>query len=588
MTEIEKINNLRVEMLKEGIDLYMIPMRSHFLDNDLKPHEKRIKYISNFSGSAGLIFITLQGASIFIDGRYVLQAKIEVNSNIFEINEMSMQSYIKWIETNLPENCIVGYDPELFSIAEIETFIKRFANHHIKLKSIPNNLVDKIWLKRPSSKKVVISDHKIRYSGVKRAEKLKELRDKFLKSQDEALFIGDNNFISSFTNLRAYRNEYTPVVPAFCLVTVNNCYLFIENGLINKNDAAKIDTDIRTFDLKNFKRDITNILKNIKIVKLDKKYTTVFVQEIFKKLNIKVIHQHDINHGKAVKNSIELESFKKAHELDAIAMCNFLYWVKKQELLNNCDELRIVESLEHFRKEQPNYLGPSFPAIVGFNENGAIIHYSATKKTNKKISGNGLLLIDSGGQYIYGTTDVTRTILIGKANEEIKRLYTIVLKAHIALARKSFNKNTTGAELDYVARSITKKYGYDYNHGTGHGVGSVLSVHDGILSISPKEKRVNFQENMVFSNEPGIYIEGSLGIRIENIMVLKKDKKIKNNLCFEILSYIPFERELFDFNILNKIELDWINKYHTNVYERVNSKLKKDQRTWLKNATLPI
>ena len=589
MTEIEKINNLRAEMLKEGIDLYIIPMRNNLLNNDLKPHENRIKYISKFSGSAGQIFITLQKASIFVDGRYELQVKLEVNSKIFEINEMGMQSYIKWIETNLPENCTVGYDPKLFSISEIETYIKRFENHHIKLKSISDNLIDKIWSKIPSQKQVIISDHKIEYSGIKRAEKLNRLIDKFIKSKDEALFVGDNNFISSFTNLRAYRNEYTPAVPAFCVITANNCHLFLENCRINKNDVTKIATDIRIHDLKDFKRDIANILKNVKIVKLDKKDTTIFVQETLKKLNIKVLHQNDINHSKAVKNSIELESFKKAHELDAIAICNFLYWIKKQKNLNNLDELKIVKSIEFFRKEQqPHYLGPSFPAIVGFNENGAIIHYNATKKTNKKLSGDGLLLIDSGGQYKYGTTDVTRTILVGKANEEVRRLYTLVLKAHIALARVSFNKKTTGAELDNVARSVIKKYGYDYNHGTGHGVGSVLSVHDGILSISPKEKKANFQENMVFSNEPGIYLEGLFGIRIENLMVLNKDTKIRNNLCFEILSHIPFERELFDLNILNETEVNWINKYHAKVYEKLSSKLKLDQRTWLKNATLPV
>ena len=589
MTEIEKINNLRAEMLKEGIDLYIIPMRNNLLNNDLKPHENRIKYISKFSGSAGQIFITLQKASIFVDGRYELQVKLEVNSKIFEINEMGMQSYIKWIEKNLPENCTVGYDPKLFSITEIETYIKRFENHHIKLKSISDNLVDKIWLKIPNQKQVIISDHKIEYSGIKRAEKLNKLVDKFIKSQDEALFVGDNNFISSFTNLRAYRNEYTPAVPAFCVITANNCHLFLENCRINKNDVTKIATDIRIHDLKDFKRDIANILKNVKIVKLDKKDTTIFVQETLKKLNIKFLHQNDINHSKAVKNSIELESFKKAHELDAIAICNFLHWFKKQKNLNNLDELRIVKSIEYFRKEQqPHYLGPSFPTIVGFNENGAIIHYNATKKTNKKLSGNGLLLIDSGGQYKYGTTDVTRTILVGKANEEMRRLYTLVLKAHIALARKSFNKKTPGAELDNVARSVIKKYGYDYNHGTGHGVGSVLSVHDGILSISPKEKKANFQENMVFSNEPGIYLEGLFGIRIENLMVLVKDTKIRNNLCFEILSHIPFERELFDLNILNETEVNWINKYHAKVYEKLSSKLKLDQRTWLKNATLPV
>jgi hypothetical protein len=244
---------------------------------------------------------------------------------------MGIQSYIKWIETNLPEDCTIGYDPKLFSITEIETYIKRFENHDIKLKSISDNLVDKIWSKIPSQKQAIISDHKIEYSGIKRAEKLNKLRNTFIKSQDEALFVGDANFISSFTNLRAYRNEYTPAIPALCVITTNNCHLFVENCRINKNDVTKIAKDIKIHDLKDFKRDITNILKNVKVVKLDKSVTTIFVQEIFKKLNIKVLHQNDINHSKAIKNSIELEAFKKAHELDAIAICNFLHWIKKQK-----------------------------------------------------------------------------------------------------------------------------------------------------------------------------------------------------------------------------------------------------------------
>ncbi|MDC3084463.1 aminopeptidase P family protein [Gammaproteobacteria bacterium] len=589
MTEIDKVNKIRAEMRSECIDAYMIPMRNNFLDNDLKSHEMRIKYISKFSGSAGQIFIASHKAAIFIDGRYTLQAKLEVNQKIFEINEIGLQNYTNWIEKNLPKNCIVGYDPKLFSMTEIKNYEKKFENHNVILKSISSNLVDRISLKSPSQKKLIISDHKIKYSGATRAEKLGKLRDNFIKNQEEVIFIGDCNFISWLTNLRAYRKKYNPVIPAYCLVTMNNCHLFIESCSISSNVATKISNDIKIHDMKDFERDITSLVKNKNAVRLDKEYTTIFVQEIFKKLNIQISHQHDINHGKAIKNTVELQSFKKAHKLDALAVCNFLYWIKKQEHVNNFDELRIVDSLERFRKEQkPYYLGPSFPAIVGFNENGAVIHYSATKKTNKTLSGNGLLLIDSGGQYKYGTTDVTRTIQIGKASKQMKKLYTIVLKAHIALARASFSQNTTGAELDNVARSVIRKYGYDYNHGTGHGVGSVLSVHDGILSISPREKRSNFQENMVFSNEPGIYIEGLLGIRIENLMALNKDKKIKNNLCFETITHIPFERELLDLNILSKSELDWINEYHSDVYEKLKSKLRKDEREWLKNTTRPI
>ncbi len=589
MTQKDKLNSLRAEMRSEGIDLYIIPMRNNFLDNDLNPSERRIKYISNFTGSAGQILITLFTASIFVDGRYTLQAKQQVDKKVYEINDLGIDSSINWIIKNLEKNCVVGYDPALFSIAEIKYYEKKLEKSQVKLKSIPDNLVDKIWAKNSSQKNIIISDHKTIYAGSTRYEKLNGLRNKFLKNDTEVLFIGDNNFISWLTNLRAYKRKFTPVIRALCLVTTKCCHLFIDNSQINKKDITKINDEIEIYDIKSFSTNIASILTNKILVKLDEKNTNKLVHELLMKQNMQIIHQPDITHNKAIKNTTELTSFSRAHDLDALAVCNFLHWIKNQNNLHDIDELAVVHYLEVFRgKQKPNYLGPSFPAIVGFNENGAIIHYSATKKTNKRISGDGLLLIDSGGQYKYGTTDVTRTILIGKATKKMKELYTIVLKAHITLARKSFNKNTTGAELDDAARGVIKKYGYDYNHGTGHGVGSVLSVHDGILSISPKEKKANFQENMVFSNEPGIYIEGLYGIRIENLMLVRKDKKVKNNLYFEILSHIPFERQLLDLSILDGGELNWINNYHSKVYNKLGPKLGESARNWLRDITKPI
>jgi len=593
MTIPTRIERLRDRMKAENIQMYIIPMKNTYLNSDLEEPDMRIKYVSGFDGSAGLIFITQNKISLFVDGRYTLQAKLQVDSNIYEINELNFQKSIEWIKINLEKNSRIGFDPKLHSIDEIENYTNKLENNLISFVSIDQNLVDLIRTDLTSikSKDYVLSIIDKKNSGLSILEKLSYLRIKYLKKDNELIFTQDNDIVSWISNLRALSKEYTPSILGSCILTKNNCYLLIPHNQILPYKSNPQYSEIEFLDEDQFDYLLNSELNEINIVKIDKKNTSVYFKEKFIKKGYELISFNELEKEKSIKNETELKNIMSSHIYDGQAICNFIYWLKNASKKKPVDEIIIINKLEQYRsRSSTNYLGPSFPAIVGFRENGAIIHYRAKNQSCKKISGGGLILIDSGGQYKYGTTDITRTLLIGDSNKTYSRLYTIVLKAHIALARRVFDSNTTGSELDKSSREVIESYGYNYNHGTGHGVGYLLSVHEGPLAISPKESRSGFCENMVFSNEPGIYIEGELGIRIENLMVIRKDTSVDNTdkLYFEPISFAPFERNLIDKDILNKKEVDWINKYHEKVYKKLSIGLGIETKEWLSEETASI
>jgi len=593
MTIPSKIKKLRDQMKAENIHMYIIPMKNRYLNSDLEEPEMRIKYISGFDGSAGLIFITESKISLFVDGRYTLQAKLEVDTNIFDINELSFQKTLEWIKNNLKKNSKIGFDPKLHPIHEIENYTNKLENNFISFVTIDQNLVDLIRTDFTSvrAKKYTLSIIDEKYSGLSISQKLYYLRNKYIKNDNELIFTQDNDVVSWISNLRALNKQYTPSILGACILTKKNCYLLTSNNVTVPFEVSAQYSEIEFLDENEFEFLINSKLSETNIAKIDKQNTSVYFSEKFIKKGYELISFNDLEREKSIKNSTELKNIMRSHICDGQAICNFIYWLKQTNHKKPIDEISIINQLEQYRKRSTtDYLGPSFPAIVGFQENGAIIHYRATDQSCKKITGGGLLLIDSGGQYKYGTTDITRTFLIGNANKEYSRLYTIVLKAHIALASTTFDSNTTGSELDKYSREIIESYGYNYNHGTGHGVGYLLSVHEGPLSISPRESRSGFSENMLFSNEPGIYIEGELGIRIENLMIIRKNTASDNlyKLYFETISFAPFERNLIDRDILNENEVDWVNNYHERVYEKLNKGLDIETKEWLSKETAPI
>lgn len=592
MTISSKIKKLRDQMKAENIDMYIIPMKNKYLNSDLEEHEMRIKYISGFDGSAGLIFITQSKISLFVDGRYTLQAKLQVDTNIFEINELSFQKPFEWITKNLEKDSKIGFDPKLHSINEIENYTNKLESNFISFVSIDQNLVDLISdLTSFKLKKYDLFMIDKKNSGLSVSQKLNYLRKKYLKKNTELIFTQDNDVVSWISNLRTHNKQYTPSILGSCILTKKNCYLLLSNNVTMSDKINTQCSEIEFFDENEFEFLLNSKLSETNIAKIDKQNTAIYFTEKFIKKGYELISFNEFEKEKSIKNETELKNIMISHICDGQAICNFIYWLKQTNHKKPIDEISIINQLEQYRTRSTKYyLGPSFPTIVGFQENGAIIHYRATNQSCKKISGGGLLLIDSGGQYKYGTTDITRTFLIGGTNKEYSRLYTIVLKAHIALACATFDSNTTGSELDKSSREIIESYGYNYNHGTGHGVGYLLSVHEGPLSISPRESRSGFSENMLFSNEPGIYIEGELGIRIENLMIIRKNTVSDNlnKLYFETISFAPFERNLINRDILNENEVDWVNKYHETVYEKLNRGLDIETKEWLSKETAPI
>ena len=593
MTISSKIKKIRDQMKVENIHMYIIPMKNKHLNGDLEEYEMRIKYISGFDGSAGLIYITQNKISLFVDGRYTLQAKLQVDTNIFEINELSFQKTFEWITNNLEKNSKIGFDPKLHSIHEIENYTNKLEDDFISFVSIDQNLVD---LTRTDLASIKIEKYDLyiiekKYSGLSISQKLNYLRNKYLKNNSELIFTQDNDIVSWISNLRAHNKKYNPSILGSCILTKQNCYLLLSNNVTMPDKMNTQYSEIEFLDENDFELLINSGLGETNLAKIDKQNTAVYYTEKLIKKGYELISFNEFEREKSIKNETELKNIMRSHIFDGQAICNFIYWLKKTNNKKAIDEITIINQLEKYRtRSTTDYLGPSFPAIVGFQENGAIIHYRATNQSCKKISGGGLLLIDSGGQYKYGTTDMTRTFLIGDTNTDYSRLYTIVLKAHIALASTTFDSNTTGSELDKSSRAIIESYGYNYNHGTGHGVGYLLSVHEGPLSISPRESRSGFSENMLFSNEPGIYIEGELGIRIENLMIIKKntDSDNLNKLYFETISFAPFERNLIDRDILDENEVDWVNNYHGTVYEKLNKVVDIETKEWLSKETAPI
>ncbi|MDG2187372.1 MAG: aminopeptidase family protein P [Hyphomicrobiales bacterium] len=585
------ISEIRRLISYEGADAYLVPMKNNFLNDDLNTNEMRIKFLTNFSGSAGLALIAINNNCIFVDGRYTTQAKLEVDPNLFQIDELNFQKQIDWLKSNLKSNSVIGFDSRLHSIDEVEKYNKGLKELNITLKSIKYNLVDKIWKNRSLTKKVIVSQHKLEYSGIECIKKLTLIRKKYLRNQNEAIFCQDKDFISWLTNLRAYKKKYTPSIPAVTIITRKHCYLFLDEVKIPLKNRVNIDPFIKICDINSFSQNLLAACDGIDFIRLDKKYVSYFYFNKFRQLLLKINHLEDLTLEKASKNELEIKGMLKANIQDAVAICKLLYWIKYNCEKSTLDEVIITKKSKEIRKHNSKeYLGPSFPAIVGFKENSAIIHYSASKRTNKLIDGDGILLLDSGGQYKFGTTDITRSILIGNASIKMIELYTITLKAHIALCTLQFNDNFTGRDLDLVARNIILRYGYNYNHGTGHGVGSVLSVHEGPQSISPKDNNKYFKEGMIFSNEPGIYLENEFGIRIENLMLLKKvkDKQNKDNMYFEIISFAPFEKDLIDKKLLDQKEVTWINNYHSLVRKKLITLFDKKEAAWIKKVTSKI
>ncbi len=557
-----RLKKLKNKFSKLGIDGYIIPKNDEFFSE--YSNKDRLNIISNFTGSAGFAIILKKKNYLFVDGRYTLQAQIESGEN-FKIVDLN-----RIINCNLFKKITIGFDPKLFTSNQISKFFDKFN----KVKKISVNLIDMLHQKKISKCKPFFSlDKKI--AGLDHHEKIKAVSNFLKKNKSDYIFISASENVAWLLNIRGNDNPYSPIPNSHLLLDSNKNYFLITDtsntSKILKEGKLKKSQIVRPNEFLKLVKKI-----NKKKIIIDNKTCSVFYEDIFKS-KFKVLKKEDpIYLMKSIKNKFEIKNMINAHIYDGVALTKFLYWIKNLKKFK-FNELYVQKKLENFRKQNKNYLYPSFNTIAGSGPNGAIIHYRATKKNTRKINKNEIFLCDSGGQYKYGTTDVTRTVCFNNPKQKIKSIFTKVLKGHIAVATSNINKNPTGKKIDTRARKFLKDSNLDYEHGTGHGVGFFSNVHEGPQSIS-KYNKIKLREGMILSNEPGYYQKGQFGIRIENLLYIKK---IKKKLLFENLTMAPIDKDLIDFKQLNSNEKNYLFKYHLIVYSKISKYLKASERKWL-------
>ena len=558
----KRILKLRNKLNEYNIDGYVIPKNDEFFSE--YSQKDRLKFISNFTGSAGFAIIFKNTNYLFVDGRYTIQANMEAGV------EFKIKSLDKIFNCNLFKNKILGIDPNLFTSEQVKRFFLRYN----KIKEINFNLIDLIHNNYKHKSKPFFSLNN-NITGESHFSKINRTIAFLKKKRSNYILITAPENVAWLLNIRGHDNPNSPIPNCRLLVGDNREIILIseKNKCANLIKEKKISNN-NVINPKNFEL-VTKKLKKKRII-IDSKTCSLFFENILKK-NSKISGTLDpIYLMKSIKNKLEIEQMVNSHISDGVALTKFLHWIKKINK-RNINEFQAQKKLESFRKKNKDYLYPSFNTIAGAGRNGAIIHYNANKKNSKTIKKDDIFLCDSGGQYRYGTTDVTRTICFSKPKNYIKNIFTKVLKGHIAVATAEINRKPNGRSIDKLARKYLKKSGLNYEHGTGHGVGFFSNVHEGPQSIS-KFNNVKLQEGMILSNEPGFYKKGSFGIRIENLVYIKKMNK---KLLFQNLTLAPIEKDLINFDDLQKKEEDYLFKYHIEVYSKLSNFLNKNEKKWL-------
>ena len=563
-------NHLKIKKLLKTycLDAYIVPKNDEFFGEYASPN--RLKTISNFSGSAGFSIITKSNNYLFVDGRYSIQSKIESGKN-FKIIEIPYH-YPKNILNNNIINKI-GYDPKLFT----RSTLKKYFEYKFQLIPVNNNLVDEIYQERgKKEKKFFKLDNKI--VGESEHSKINKLFKVLNKNKSDSIFISAPENVAWLLNIRGQDNPNSPIPNARLIIDNKKKIYFFSNSKKIKNIKKQINYKKICFcKFEEFYSILSKL--SAKYFAIDKSTCSIFFESlIISKFTINYF-EDPIYNLKSIKNKIEIENMKSAHIKDGVALTKFLYWIKQNKNFG-FDELFLEKKLESFRKANKDYLYPSFNTIAGSGPNSAIIHYRSSKKTNRKIKKKDIFLCDSGGQYKHGTTDVTRTVCFSKPTQRIKDIFTRVLKGHIAVAVNNLNKINKGYLIDKKARAPLGKINLDYGHGTGHGVGFFLNVHEGPQSIS-KYNSVEIKEGMILSNEPGYYEEGKFGIRIENLIFVEK---INKKLKFNNLTMAPIDKDLINEKLLNSNEKKYLIKYNLDVYNKISKFLNKDEKNWLSNS----
>ena len=592
MSITDRLFKLRSQMAALGVDACIITSADPHLSEYPADHWKFREWISGFTGSAGTVVVTNEEAGLWTDSRYFLQAEEELEDSTIDLHKMGevdVLDYKEWLAKVLPSGSVVGVNGKTMTLGELRLLSKKLKSADIRLDA-RLFLEEDVWEGRTSIPEDGIFELGIEYTGLSRTDKVKAVREEMKKQGATHYIVTTLDEVAWFLNFRGQDVEFNPVFHAYVVISESQVSLFIDPHKLTSAIGKQLSKeDVKIFlydDFYEFIKDMPPLAK----VLIDPARCNSIVYNFLPTQSTKIETTSIITDLKARKNPVEIENFRKALVKDGVAMVNFLHWLDTSIGKETITEYTAAEKLTAYRAEQENYHGNSFNTISGYAGNGAIVHYAVQEETAATLQARGLYLVDSGGQYNEGTTDITRTVALGDLTNEEKIDYTLVLKGHIGLDMAVYPEGTRGVHLDVLARQAMWKHGINYGHGTGHGIGHFLCVHEGPQSIRPQDNGVEIVQGMISSNEPGIYKSGKHGIRLENLILTCEDQETPFGrfLKFETLTLCPFDTRAIDVNQLDEQELNWLNNYHQKVYDQLSPLLKPDVKTWLKARTQKV
>jgi Xaa-Pro aminopeptidase len=584
---------LREELAARGLEGFIVPRADEHQGEYVPPAGQRLAWLTGFTGSAGLAIVLAERAALFVDGRYTLQAAQQVDTALFEIHHLVDEPAGKWLGTALKPGMVVGYDPWLHTPHEVERFRVGAEKAGASLAAVETNPLDKVWAGRPPAPLAPVVPHPDAFAGESAEAKRSRLGRALAEEGVAAAVLTMPESIAWLLNIRGGDVPHTPLPLSFAIFREDGSVtLFIDRRKLAPGLDRHLGNAVAIEPPEQLGPALEALASSGGRVQVDPGSAAAWVFDRLQQAGGRIYYATDpCLLPKACKNPVELSGTRAAHRRDGAAVTRFLAWLAQEAPKGDLREIAASDRLETFRRAGEHFRDLSFPTISGAGSNGAIVHYRAMPETEKRLEPGTLYLLDSGAQYLDGTTDITRTIAIGRPTAEMRDRFTRVLKGHIALATARFPKGTTGAQLDAFARRGLWQAGLDYDHGTGHGVGSYLSVHEGPQRISKAPNAQPMLPGMIVSNEPGYYKTGEYGIRIENLVVVQpweRDGRERDMLCFETLTLAPIDRALIDLDLLEEEEIAWLDAYHARVRAEIGPLVDPDTARWLGAATAPL
>jgi Xaa-Pro aminopeptidase len=590
----EKLARLRAELARQGAQGFIVPRADEHQGEYVPPSADRLAWLTGFTGSAGLAVVLADKAALFVDGRYTLQAKAQVEGALYAQRHLIEEPASDFIAKTLKPGEALGYDPWLLTPGEVERYRAACEKAGGKLKALPSNPLDAIWKDRPKPPAAPAVPHAVEFSGISSAEKRRELARKLAEDKADAAVLTAPDSICWLLNMRGGDLTYTPVALCFAILNADATVdLFIDKRKVSAALEKHLGKEVRISSPDALGAALAKQGAAKKRVLADPAASAAWIFDRLTESGATIIRAPDpCLLRKACKNPVELEGARNAHRRDGAALTRFLAWLAAAASKGGLREIAVSDRLEEFRREGDHFKGLSFPTISGAGANGAVVHYRASPETERGLENGSLYLVDSGAQYLDGTTDVTRTVAIGNPSAEMRDRFTRVLKGHIALASCRFPQGTSGSQLDALARKPLWEAGLDYDHGTGHGVGSYLGVHEGPQRISKSANNQALLPGMIVSDEPGYYKTGAYGIRIENLVAVKELGESPDNgrklLGFETLTLAPIDLALVEPTLLDEAETRWLDAYHARLRKELGPLLDPASRAWLERATQPL